>query len=79
MNDHTYGEIAAILNRRGYRTGHGCAFDPMSVRVVKVNYALKSRCDRLRERGLSTALEISARVGVSDTTVYRWHGPVGRR
>lgn len=54
MNDHTYGEIAAILNRDGYRTGHGHAFDPMSVRVVRVNYALKSRRDRLRERGLLT-------------------------
>ena len=74
MNDHTYGEIVAILNRRGYRTGHGHAFDPISVRGVRINYALKSRRDRLRERGLLTALEIAARFGVSDTTVYRWHG-----
>ena len=72
MNDHTYGEIAAILNRRGYRTGHGHAFDPMSVRVVRVNYALKSRRDRLRERGLLTALEVADRFGVSDDTVHRW-------
>ncbi len=73
MNDHTDGEIAAILNQRGYRTGHGHAFDPISVKVVRDNYALKSRHDRLRERGLLTALEIADRFGVSDTTVYRWH------
>ena len=54
MNDHTDGEIAAILNERGYRTGHGHAFDPISVKVVRDNYALKSRHDRLRERGLLT-------------------------
>ncbi len=73
MNDHTDGEIAAILNERGYRTGHSHAFDPISVKVVRDNYALKSRHDRLRERGLLTALEIADRFGVSDTTVYRWH------
>ena len=69
MNDHTYGEIAAILNQRGYRTGHGHAVDPIS--VVKVNYALKPRRDRLRERRLLAALEIAIRFGVSDDTVYR--------
>ncbi len=72
MNDHTYGKIAAILNQRGYRTGHGHAFNPMLVRVVRVNYALKSRRDRLRERGLLTALEVADRFGVSDDTVHRW-------
>ena len=41
---------------------------------VGVNYALKPRHDRLRERGLLTALEVADRFGVSDTTVYRWHG-----
>ena len=71
MNDHTYGEIAAILNQRGYRTGHGHTVDPISVRVVKVNYALKPRRDRLRERRLLAALEIATRFGVSDDTVYR--------
>ena len=46
----------------------------MSVKVVRDNYALKPRHDRLRERGLLTALEVADRFGVSDTTVYRWHG-----
>ena len=73
LNDHTDGEIATILNQRGYRTGHGHAFNPMSVKVVRVNYALKSRHDRLRERGLLTALEAADRLGVSSDTVRRWH------
>ena len=65
MNDHTHGEFAAILNQRGYRTGHGHAVDPIS--VVKVNYALKPRRDRLRERRLLAALEIAIRFGVPTT------------
>ncbi len=73
LNDHTVGEIATILNERGYRSGHGHAFNPMLVRVVRDKYALKSRRQRLRERGLLTALEAADRLGVSDETIYRWH------
>ena len=72
LNDHTDGEIATILNERGYRSGYGHAFNPMLVKVVRDNYALKSRHERLRERGLLTALEAADRLGVSDETIYRW-------
>ena len=72
LNDHTDGEIATILNERGYRSGYGHAFNPMLVKVVRDNYALKPRHERLRERGLLTALEAADRLGVSDETVYRW-------
>ena len=72
LNDHTDGEIATILNERGYRSGYGHAFNPMLVKVVRDNYALKSRHERLRERGLLTALEAADRLGVSDETVSRW-------
>ena len=47
-----------------------------SLRVVHYSSAvntLKSRHERLRERGLLTALEAADRFGVSDETVYRWH------
>ena len=73
LNDHTDGETATVLNRCGYRTGHGHAFDRMSVKVVRVNYALKSRPDRLRERGLLTTPEAADRLGVSVDTIRRWH------
>ena len=73
LNDHTVGEIATTLNQRGYRSGYGHAFNPMLVRVIRDKYALKSRHERLRERGLLTALEAADRFGVSDETVYRWH------
>ena len=73
LNDHTVGEIATTLNQRGYRSGYGHAFNPMLVRVIRDKYALKSRHERLSERGLLTALEAADRFGVSDETVYRWH------
>ena len=73
LNDHTVGEIATTLNQRGYRSGYGHAFNPMLVRVIRDKYVLKSRHDRLRERGLLTALEAADRLGVSDETIYRWH------
>ena len=43
LNDHTDGEIATILNERGYRSGYGHTFNPMLVKVVRDNYVLKSR------------------------------------
>ena len=73
LNVHTDGEVATILNQRGYRTGHGLAFDQVSVKVVRGNYALKSRRDRLRERGMLTTPEAADRLGVSSDTVRRWH------
>ena len=72
LNDHTDGEVAAILNERGYRSGYGYAFNPMLVKVVRDNYALKSRYERLRDRGLLTVHDAAARLGVSAHTVHRW-------
>ena len=72
LNDHTDGEVATILNERRYRSGYGHAFNPMLVKVVRDNYALKSRYERLRDRGLLTAHEAAARLGVSADTVHRW-------
>ena len=72
LNDHTDGEVATMLNERGYRSGYGHAFNPMLVKVVRDNYALKSRYERLRDRGLLTVHETAARLGVSAHTVHRW-------
>ena len=72
LNDHTDGEVATMLNERGYRSGYGHVFNPMLVKVVRDNYGLKSRYERLRDRGLLTVHEAAARLGVSVGTVYRW-------
>ena len=76
LNDHTDGEVATILNERGYRSGRGLPFTPRLVRVVRNNYSLKSRYQRLRDRGLLTVHEAADRLAVSVDTVYEWrkHG-----
>ncbi len=73
LNDHTDGEIAGILNERGYRSGYGHAFTRKLVFTVRRNYGLKSRYERLRERGLLRRDEIADRLGVSNSTVWKWH------
>ena len=72
LNDHTDGEVAKILYERGHRTGRGFAFTRKLVKGVRDNYALKSRHDRLRDRGLLTVREAAERLAVSIDTVHEW-------
>ena len=72
LNDHTDGEAAKILNERGHRSGYGLTFTAKLVGVVRERYALKSRYQRLRDRGLLHRDEIAERLGVAGTTVHRW-------
>ena len=71
LNDHTDGEVAGILNEGGYRSGFGQAFTPKLVRSVRDRYTLKSRYQRLRDRGLLQRNEIAERLGVSGSTILR--------
>jgi hypothetical protein len=72
LNDHTVGELAAILNERGFRSGAGL---PLSARIVSRlcrNYQLTSRYDRLRAAGKLTLAEIAEQLQVSTATVKAW-------
>lgn len=87
LNDHIYKEIAKILNERGLKPG-GTAwlryadqqFTDKRVQYVVFAYKLRSRFDRLRERGMLTRAEMMERLGVSGCTLNRWtkHGLVIR-
>ena len=70
LEDHTYPEIAAILNEKGFRSGEGKYFDPVTLKQLKCVYKLKSRYDRMRERGFITAHEIGSML---DVPLYRVH------
>ena len=65
LDDRTDGECAHILNQRGYRSPYGRALNPMLVKVVRDNYALKSPYDPLRNQGLFTVHDAAARLGVT--------------
>ena len=75
LDNHTDAQVATILNERGYRSGQGLAFKPESVKRIRRKHVLKSRYDRLRERGLATADEAADRLAVSNSTIKKW----GRR
>jgi DNA invertase Pin-like site-specific DNA recombinase len=86
LDHHVYSEIAAILNDRGLRPGAsarpGRAADRFSAKHVAYlmhTYGLRSRYDRLRQRGMLNKKEMAERLGVHEQTVDRWakHGIIG--
>ena len=72
LDDHTDAQIAEELNRRGLRSGGGCVFTPLLAGNVRRHYRLKSRYERLREKGLLTLPEIAQELGVSRDTIKNW-------
>jgi len=72
LDDHNHGEIATILNTKGCKTGGGVDFDAATVGRIRIAYGLKSRYQRLRDRGLLTLSEIANKLKVSAGTIRRW-------
>lgn len=76
LNECTDKEIAARLNRDGFKSGKGGSFTARVVARLRSQYQLKSRYVRLREAGMLTEGEIAVALGIHRTTVRRWrqHG-----
>jgi len=76
LNDHTIGQLAGILNERGFRSGEGFAFTSKIVARLCRDYQLKSRYDRLRAAGKLTLAEIAEKLQVTTSTIKVWrrHG-----
>lgn len=62
--------------RRSSANGHDSTYHPRRVQAIRRDYALKTRYERLRSRGLLTIDEIAARLAVSTSTIKIWrkHG-----
>jgi DNA invertase Pin-like site-specific DNA recombinase len=87
LDNHIFAEIADLLNeqglhpggavRPGRREGH---FDAKRVAYLVHAYGLRSRQDRLRDRGMLTAEAAATRLGIHVTTLLSWaqHGIVTR-
>jgi len=73
LDHHTYAQIAAILNKRGLRSGQGQAFHGRLVARLQRSYRLQPRYDRLRARGLLTLKEMASLLGLSASGVKIWH------
>ena len=79
LDEHVYSEIAAMLNQRGLQPGAsarpGRAADRFSAKHVAYlmhTYGLRSRYDRLRQRGMLNRKEMAERLGIHEQTVDRW-------
>jgi DNA invertase Pin-like site-specific DNA recombinase len=69
---HTDKQIVEILNERGALSGCGQRFNSRIVARLRREYQLKSRYDRLRDQGLLTLEEISARLDINPKCVVTW-------
>ena len=72
LDHHTDTEIADQLNERGFRSGKGNPFQPQVVTHIRRQYRLKSRYERLRERGMMSAAEVLGQAGITHQTLHRW-------
>ncbi|MGH9772229.1 MAG: recombinase family protein [Candidatus Acidiferrales bacterium] len=79
LDDHVYSEIAGILNKRGFHPGASARpgrgqerFTTKRVAYLMHAYGLRSRYDRLRERGMLNRKEMAVRLGIHEYTVDRW-------
>lgn len=72
LDDYNYADTARILNERGFKTGDGLPLTSIVVGYVRKAYGLKSRFDRLRQRGLLTISEMARACGVSVNTIGHW-------
>ena len=70
LEEHTDGEVAALLNERALKSGEGRPFHRLMVRRIRDAYDLKSRYDRLRDAGMLTLAEIAAVLDVPEGTAW---------
>jgi hypothetical protein len=64
-------QAAEQLNLHGHRSWQGLPFDARKVWLVRHVSGLKSRFQRLRERGLLTGAELARQLGVSEAMVHQ--------
>jgi hypothetical protein len=71
LDESNYAEVARILNENGFKTGDGLTLTSPTVGCIRTAYGLKSRFDRLRERGMLIVFDIrnSAQVSFRIPTV----------
>lgn len=64
--------VAEELNKRGYKNWKGELFTESKVAFLRYAYGLKTRFQRLQEKGFLTGDEMAKKLGVSVTTIYTW-------
>ena len=72
LDHHTNREIAAILNKKGMRSGEGRPFHRGIIVRLRSAYHLKDRFTRLRAIGMLTEQEIAELTGIAVASVKDW-------
>jgi len=72
LTEHTDGDIARILNERGWHSSSGSPFTFHIVGRLRRAYRLKSRRQRLREQGWLTVHEVADLLECSWTRINHW-------
>jgi hypothetical protein len=70
LDTYTDREAAVRLNALGLRNWKGQPFTAKKVSLARRTYGLRNRFERLRARGLLSAVEIARQLGVSTTTIH---------
>lgn len=73
LEEHTDGEVAAILGSRGLLSHEGKRFTGALIGQLRRSHGLKSRFTRLREEGMLTVEEAARAYGVSRGTAMVWY------
>ena len=71
LDEYTDAQVARILNERGLRTGAGDPFATVSVQWVRYTAKIKNLNERLLDAGWLTVEQISAKLGLSRTSINR--------
>jgi DNA invertase Pin-like site-specific DNA recombinase len=71
MDEYTDAEVARILNEQQKRTGAGDSFSTVSVKWVRYSAKIKSLKERLLDAGWLTVKQVSARLGLRRTSIFR--------
>lgn len=73
LDDHAEADVVELLNQEGLRTGTGLPFTRDRLHDLRCRHGLKSRYQRLRDRGLWTVGEMAEHLGTTATTIRRWY------
>jgi DNA invertase Pin-like site-specific DNA recombinase len=71
LDEYTDAQVARILNEQNLRTGAGGSFDTVSVKWVRYSAKIKSLKERLLDAGWLTVKQVSARLGLSRTSICK--------
>ena len=71
LDEYTDAQVARILNEQKLRTGAGGSFDTVSVKWVRYSAKIKSLKERLLDAGWLTVKQVSARLGLSRTSISK--------